>query len=64
MSVEVVTSTPIDDYGMHSMRDVAAFIAAFDATNQGPGSNKYFMRGITDGAFTRQQAIRHRHLCR
>jgi iron complex outermembrane receptor protein len=58
-SVAVVIKQVIADYGIHTAREAASFVSGLAATNQAPGDNKFFIRGVTDGAFTgsKQSAV-------
>lgn len=51
MSLAAVTNGTLADYGVRSTRDMAAFIAGLSTTNQGPGRNKFIIRGMSDGPF-------------
>ena len=54
LSLAVVTSSRLRDYGMHSAEDATSLVAGVSSSNQGPGRNKLFVRGLSDGAFTGQ----------
>ncbi len=50
-SLVAITRAPLRHYGVRSTDDVPAVVAGLSATNQGPGRNKFFVRGLSDGAF-------------
>jgi outer membrane receptor protein involved in Fe transport len=50
-SIAAVTGRVFTDYGAQSSRDLTSFVAGLDSTNQGPGRNKYVIRGLSDGPF-------------
>ncbi len=52
LSVAVVTSTRLSDFGLYSPSDAASLAAAVSTSNQGAGKEKMFVRGLSDGAFT------------
>ena len=52
LSLAVITSSLIRDYGLHSAEDATTLVAGVSSSNQGPGRNKLFVRGLSDGAFT------------
>ncbi len=58
-SVAAVTGQLITDYGLHTAKDATSFVGGVATTNQAPGDNKFFMRGVADGAFTgnKQSAV-------
>ncbi len=51
-SLVAVTHAPLRHYGVRSADDIPAVVAGLSATNQGPGRNKFFIRGLSDGAFS------------
>lgn len=51
MSVAAVTGGTFTDYGVRSTQEITSFIAGLSATNQGPGRNKFVIRGMSDGPF-------------
>jgi iron complex outermembrane receptor protein len=51
MSVAAVTGGTFTDYGVRSTQEMSAFVAGLSATNQGPGRNKFVIRGMSDGPF-------------
>ncbi len=51
-SLVAVTRVPLRHYGVRSADDIPAVVAGLAATNQGPGRNKFFVRGLSDGAFS------------
>ena len=58
-SVAVVIRQAILDYGVRTAREAASFVSGVATTNRAPGDNKFFMRGVTDGAFigNKQSAV-------
>jgi outer membrane receptor protein involved in Fe transport len=44
----------VESTGAHQTADIASAAAGVTLTNLGPGRNKIFMRGLSDGAFTGQ----------
>ena len=58
-SIAVVIRQAILDYGIHTAREAASFVSGVATTNRAPGDNKFFMRGVTDGAFigNKQSAV-------
>ena len=58
-SVAVVIRQAILDYGLQTAREAASFVSGVATTNRSPGDNKFFMRGMTDGAFigNKQSAV-------
>ena len=58
-SIAVVIRQSILDYGLHTAREAASFVSGVATTNRAPGDNKFFMRGVTDGAFigNKQSAV-------
>ena len=52
ISATVVKGTPLSDYGLRSSSDAASLVAGLSSTHQTSGANKYFLRGLSDGAFT------------
>ncbi len=51
MSVAAITGGTFNDYGVRSTQDISAFVAGLSTTNQGPGRNKFVIRGMSDGPF-------------
>lgn len=51
MSVAAITGGTFTDYGVRSTQDISAFVAGLSTTNQGPGRNKFVIRGMSDGPF-------------
>lgn len=51
MSVAAVTGGTFTDYGMRSTQEMTSFVAGLSTTNQGPGRNKFVIRGMSDGPF-------------
>lgn len=51
MSVAAITDGTITDYGVRSTQEMSAFVAGLATTNQGPGRNKFVIRGMSDGPF-------------
>ncbi len=52
LSVGAVTGGTFTDYGVRSTQEMTSFIAGLSTTNQGPGRNKFVIRGLSDGPFT------------
>ncbi|MBL8631087.1 MAG: TonB-dependent receptor [Rhodospirillaceae bacterium] len=52
VSLAVVEQNPLSDYGLYSSNDAASLVAGLASTNQGAGLNKFFVRGLSDGAFS------------
>ncbi|MCB2107617.1 MAG: TonB-dependent receptor [Rhodobacteraceae bacterium] len=53
-SVAVAEGAQLEATGTASLRDATPLLAGFSSTNQGPGRNKFFVRGLSDGAFSGQ----------
>lgn len=53
-SVAVASGQQLQALGSLSLHDAAPLFAGFTATNQGPGRSKFFVRGLSDGAFAGQ----------
>lgn len=51
-SLVAVTRVPLRYYGVRSADNIPSVVAGLSATNQGPGRNKFFVRGLSDGAFS------------
>jgi hypothetical protein len=51
-AVSALDEKAIDRLGATSFADVASQVAGVAETNLGPGRNKIFIRGLSDGAFT------------
>jgi outer membrane receptor protein involved in Fe transport len=51
MSVAAITGGTFADYGVRSTQEMSAFVAGLSTTNQGPGRNKFVIRGMFDGPF-------------
>ncbi len=51
LSVAAVTGGTFSDYGVRSTSEMTSFVAGLAATNQGPGRNKFVIRGMSDGPF-------------
>lgn len=51
LSIAAVTGGTFADYGVQSTHDMVSFVAGLSTTNQGPGRNKFVMRGLSDGPF-------------
>lgn len=51
-SLVAITRAPLRYYGVRSADEIPAVVAGLAATNQGPGRNKFFIRGLSDGAFS------------
>ncbi|MGE3335307.1 MAG: TonB-dependent receptor [Rhodospirillaceae bacterium] len=49
-AVEVTERAP----ALHGLEGITSLVAGLASTNQGPGRNKYFIRGMSDGAFSGQ----------
>jgi len=52
LSVGAITGGTFIDYGVRSTQEMTSFIAGLSTTNQGPGRNKFVIRGFADGPFT------------
>jgi outer membrane receptor protein involved in Fe transport len=52
LSVGAVTGGTFVDYGVRSTQEMTSFVAGLSTTNQGPGRNKFVIRGLSDGPFT------------
>ncbi len=52
LSVGAVTGGTFTDYGVRSTQEMTSFVAGLSTTNQGPGRNKFVIRGLADGPFT------------
>ncbi len=52
LSVGAVTGGTFTDYGVRSTQEMTSFVAGLSTTNQGPGRNKFVIRGMSDGPFT------------
>ncbi len=50
-SAAVIQADSLTEAGVVSTDDLGSFIAAFTTTNLGPGRNKIFLRGLSDGSF-------------
>ncbi|RMB07753.1 TonB-dependent receptor domain-containing protein [Eilatimonas milleporae] len=58
VSVSAVSSLVLDDLGTFDIQSLAPHLAGVSTTNLGPGRNKLFVRGLSDGAFSdRTQAL-------
>lgn len=51
LSVAAITGGTFADYGVRSTHEMTSFVAGLTATNQGPGRNKFVIRGMSDGPF-------------
>jgi outer membrane receptor protein involved in Fe transport len=51
-AISVATGEDIATLGAHSFADVAPQMVSVATTNLGPGRDKIFVRGLSDGAFT------------
>lgn len=51
-SLVAVTRVPLRHYGVRAADDIPSVVAGLSVTNQGPGRNKFFVRGLSDGAFS------------
>lgn len=51
LSVAAITNGTFSDYGVRSTHEMTSFVAGLAATNQGPGRNKFVIRGMSDGPF-------------
>lgn len=51
VSVSAVSSTAIDDLGAYDFQSLSVHLAGVTTTNLGPGRNKIFVRGLSDGPF-------------
>ncbi|WP_262692824.1 TonB-dependent receptor [Kordiimonas aestuarii] len=51
VSVSAVSSTTIDDLGAYDFQSLSVHLAGVTTTNLGPGRNKIFVRGLSDGPF-------------
>ncbi|MGE4065010.1 MAG: TonB-dependent receptor [Rhodospirillaceae bacterium] len=51
MSLAAVTDGTFTDYGVRSTQEMSSFVAGLSTTNQGPGRNKFVIRGMSDGPF-------------
>ncbi|NVJ99686.1 MAG: TonB-dependent receptor [Alphaproteobacteria bacterium] len=57
-SVSAISSLVLEDLGAFDLQALAPHIAGFSTTNLGPGRNKIFVRGLSDGPFAdRTQAM-------
>jgi iron complex outermembrane receptor protein len=52
LSIAVVSAQKFLSYGVRSTNNVTSLVAGLSASNQGSGRNKFFVRGLSDGAFT------------
>jgi iron complex outermembrane receptor protein len=50
-SIAGIAREPLKDYGLQSSGDIPSMVAGLSTTNQGPGRNRFYVRGISDGAF-------------
>ena len=53
-SITAIAGTELEDKGVKDLATLAEQIAGMTVTNLGPGRNKIFLRGMSDGAFTGQ----------
>lgn len=51
LSVAAITGGTFTDYGVRSTTEITSFVAGLASTNQGPGRNKFVIRGMSDGPF-------------
>ena len=51
LSIVAVTGSTFGDYGIQSSQEMTTLIAGLSVTNQGPGKNKFVVRGLADGPF-------------
>jgi len=58
VSVSAVSSLVLEDLNTYSFQSLAPYLAGVSTTNLGPGRNKIFIRGLSDGPFAdRTQAM-------
>lgn len=58
VSVTAVSSLMLQDLNVNDLQSLSRHVAGFDTTNLGPGRNKVFVRGLSDGPFSdRTQAL-------
>ncbi len=58
VSVSGLSGLVLDDLGVHDFQSLAPHLAGVSTTNLGPGRNKIFVRGLSDGPFAdRTQAM-------
>ena len=58
VSVSGVSSLVLDDLGAFDLQSLSGYITGVSTTNLGPGRNKIFIRGLSDGPFAdRTQTI-------
>ena len=53
-SVSVVEGSSIEDLGIARVGELTSQVPGLMTTNQGPGRNKLFIRGLSDGSFSGQ----------
>ncbi len=53
-TVSVVEGSSIEDLGVARVGELTSQVPGLMTTNQGPGRNKLFIRGLSDGAFSGQ----------
>ncbi|TNE67821.1 MAG: TonB-dependent receptor [Alphaproteobacteria bacterium] len=51
VSVSAVSSLALEDLGTYDLQSLAAHLAGVSTTNLGPGRNKIFIRGLSDGPY-------------
>ncbi len=51
LSIVAVAAKTFSDYGIQSSQEMTSLVAGLTATNQGPGKNKFIVRGLSDGPF-------------
>lgn len=58
VSVSGITALALQDLGSYDFQSLAPHLAGVSTTNLGPGRNKIFVRGLSDGPFSdRTQAV-------
>ncbi|CAN5369962.1 TonB-dependent receptor [soil metagenome] len=51
-SLSALSGRQLEAAGVEDITDLSSFVAGMTVTNLGPGRNKIFLRGMSDGAFT------------
>jgi len=51
-AITAVTGAQVRDAGIEDVNGLAGLVSGMTVTNLGPGRNKIFLRGLSDGAFT------------
>ena len=50
-SITSIAKETLRYFGVRSATEVTSMVSGLGSTNQGPGRNKFFVRGLSDGAF-------------